>query len=358
MSGTNGSNGNGNTRDGGQPAGCSASELKVLIEKLADRIAVSDESNSAALQSIHTQLNALSAQSRSARSTVPPALAGAFDRLDDAIVDLAARVSSAGAGAERVTEHVAFGAPTADPDDGTIEPQHDADDASQAVRDGALRSIDDIVSAREEAPSEPIASAEPQTSPMPTDDAFVADPDMSWSEDSAEALTRIYESSVPEIAPQLLMSDAEVVNARGTFQPVKTEASAAAIDAVQATAPAASEAPAETSAPAHEPVDKPWLETRLSDIAAQLSDTLDTSDAEISFAEISRRLEMLEGRFENALNDVATRSDVEGLASIEQYLTNLSDKFERSRLELDRVALIEQEVMGLASRLSEDRVTA
>ncbi|MEM1306055.1 MAG: tetratricopeptide repeat protein [Pseudomonadota bacterium] len=373
LSGANGSK-SGKEGDPGESAS-GVPELRLLIEKLADRIAASDETNAAALQTINTQLTALSAQSRNARGSVSSAFATAFDRLDDAITDLANRVARADHGNETTTQSLTLGNIAAD--------QPAAAMAGSETRAAAMTATAPFDEDAAPVPSMPEAmDASDKTAPSSAEtathdgDGFVADPDLAWSEDSAEALTRIYESTMPDVAPQLLMGDTEIVSpsglqARGSFAPQPTAASAAAIEAVQATAPVSDAAadrlgvaapltpPAERqAAPAPDAVDKPWLEHRLSDIASQLSETLGASDAEMSFSEISRRLELLETRFDSALNDVATRADVEGLSQIEQYLTSLSDTFERSRRDLDRVALIEHEVMGLASRLSEDRITA
>ncbi|MEO1695075.1 MAG: hypothetical protein AAFR55_07545, partial [Pseudomonadota bacterium] len=112
LSGANGSN-SGKEGDPGESA-CGAPELRLLIEKLADRIAASDETNAAALQAINTQLTALSAQSRTARGSVSSAFASAFDRLDDAITDLAGRVARADNGSEQTTQPLTLGDVAAD----------------------------------------------------------------------------------------------------------------------------------------------------------------------------------------------------------------------------------------------------
>ncbi|MEO0791164.1 MAG: hypothetical protein AAFY27_01325, partial [Pseudomonadota bacterium] len=105
--------------------------------------------------------------------------------------------------------------------------------------------------------------------------------------------------------------------------------------------------------------DKSWLNDQFNDIAKQLTASLSANEAaELSFSEISERLSALEGRFDAALTDLATRSDVQALQGIETYLADLSQQFDQSREELGRVSLIEREVMTLAERLSEDRIAS
>lgn len=301
-------------------------DIKDLITRLTDQFASSDARTAATLDAIQQQLATLSAQSRAARARVPSHLEVAFDRIDDAIAGLAQKLADAPEPkhpradvehAEAVFEAFANGDDEALPELRTTVEEPSPVDVTQAVEDSA-----------DEHGLSAVSKA--------------GNPDEPWDAASAEALTRIYESDPVDLAPGLEVSE-----------PVQ--------------APVPVEVPSEPTEPEIIPeaglapvvgVDQPWLEERFVSIADQVAQTLTTTEAEVSFSEISRRLDDLESRFEQALQDVAVKPDSEALASIEGYINELSGQVEQSRQEFSRVGVIEQEIVALADRLSEDRIAS
>lgn len=321
-------------------AACEAPELRQLLMQLAEQMQASEQSNTAALNRIAAQLEGMSVQAENARRALPPELVPAFERVEDAIAQLAMRVAQ-----------------SATPSDTHLAMTSSGLSASYAAMQAASPTVafdfapvaETIVSAQAEAAAsrdDEAATAAPALRDTAGDDAaqnddgdsdiavsVAGDPDTPWDEDAAEALTRVYEDNADEIAPFLAGSDA----GEGHMSP-------AALVQDGSTAEALGED------------ERAWLEMRFSEIADQVAQTFDAGTAELSFAQISQRLTDLESRFETALADVATRADLDSLTTIESQLSNLSEQFDRSHEELNRVALIEREVLSLADRLSEERL--
>ncbi|MEO0670539.1 MAG: hypothetical protein AAFZ05_00775 [Pseudomonadota bacterium] len=355
--------------DNAAPAGEADSlglpDIGRLISELGVQMASAERKNAAALERIQGQLEALSQETRRARVRVPAEFAPAFDRLEEAIDALAEKVARAEREARKATAE-ASEAPVDVADDATVqtaaaEPEIEAVEAAEPIT---------FVSPDESSPTEgEPQSAAPAAAPRAgdadpadiIDDATRGNPDEPWDTTSAEALTQIYETNAPELAPGMVAPQATPEPAA----PVAPSEPSASADQKPATAeaPAGADAPARTRTvvklmPQPDAVKAEWLEKRFAEIASQVSKTFGARDAEVSFADLARRLEDLETRFDSAFNDVATRSDVEGLRVIENYLNDITDQFERSQNELGRVSMIEREVMSLAERLSEDRLSS
>jgi localization factor PodJL len=325
-----------------------ASDIKALITRLTDQFMSADERTASTLQAIQTQIATLSAQSRAARANVPDHLVGAFDRIDDAIAGLAQKVAGQVSDSHAATTmdtaeaeavFAAFasnGAPQAEP-------------ASTNLRE----TVADVPVQAQYA--EPAAAAPSQA----------GNPDQPWDRESAEALTRIYESDAPNLAPQMVAPAQVAAPASGLAQvqaqaePMPAPQPAASASAAPMASPAAMAAvnPAAMTAAAVT-LDQPWLEDRFAQIADQVAQTLTSSDAEVSFSQISKRLDDLESRFERALQDVAVKPDTDALSAIESYINEIAGQVEQSREELSRVGAIEQEIMALADRLSEERLSS
>jgi localization factor PodJL len=148
-----------------------------------------------------------------------------------------------------------------------------------------------------------------------------------WDVDSAEALTRHFESG--EGDPRR--------SARGDEpapQPVRADVLWAA------PAPAAEAGR-----------DGAWLEARLADIAERLHQSVAELDPDRSLATLNGRLDQLEARFTDALRSVAQRVDVEGLRLIEAHVTDLTAYLEDARGQLARLDTIDGHVRDMAHKL-------
>jgi hypothetical protein len=146
-----------------------------------------------------------------------------------------------------------------------------------------------------------------------------------WDAESAEALTRLYESDEGQL-----------------HKPHAGER----VRCAQATAHAPGTG--EAGAP-----DRAWLESLLADLAGRLQASVDRLDTDKPVVALSRRLEALEERFSVALERVAQRTDLEGLRTIEAHVLELAAHLERTRDRLEQIGGLEEQVRGLAQRLDE-----
>ncbi|MEO1264447.1 MAG: tetratricopeptide repeat protein [Pseudomonadota bacterium] len=326
-------------------------DIGLLLQQISTQMSAAEEKNTAALEKIQGQLELLSAETRRARRNVPAEFAPAFDRLEEAIDALAEKVARAEQSSRLRAQDTAVPASTGD-----AEAEGDAVDAASepdfapvsditfqeppaVTMPASLRGASDVA---------PPAAAPKMADPDPADTLEAeasGDPDDPWDSQSAEALTRIYETDPEALAPGL--EPGPSVAEAAPEAPAAEETEAKPVSRTQTVVQVL---------PQPNVVKEEWLEERFAKIAGNVAQTFRSSEAEVSFGDLAKRLEELESRLDQALNDVATRSDVEGIRVIENYLNDLSDQFERSQSELSRVGMIEREVMTLAERLSDDRL--
>ena len=155
------------------------------------------------------------------------------------------------------------------------------------------------------------------------------DPSEPWDTQSAEALARLYESG-----EGFLHRRPEDKHAR-RWQPPQAEAPAA---------PPAGESEGRGNA---------WLEARLAEIAERLQGSLAGINPDKAVAHLNHRLDAIEERFNEALSQVARRSDMDGLKLIEAHVMELAAHVEQTRGRLDRIDAIDEQMQGLARRLEE-----
>jgi localization factor PodJL len=155
------------------------------------------------------------------------------------------------------------------------------------------------------------------------------DPAEPWDSQSAEALTRLYESG-----EGFLHRQPEDKHAR-RWQPPQTEA------------------------PAPPPADEPGglgsarLEARIAEIADRLQGSLAGINPDKAVAHLNHRLDAIEERFNEALSQVAQRSDLDGLKLIEAHVMELAAHVEQTRGRFDRIDAIDEQMQGLARRLED-----
>ena len=96
-----------------------------------------------------------------------------------------------------------------------------------------------------------------------------------------------------------------------------------------------------------------WLDARIAEIAARLQQSVADLAPDKSLSVLNGRLDQLQARFTDALQDVAQRSDVEGLRLIEAHVTDLTGHLEDARSQLARLDAIEGHVRDLARKLDD-----
>ena len=349
---------------------CAAHDLKHVIAALISQISDADRRQSDAIGLMQARLSELGADARSVQKRVPAEFADAFGRLEDALSGLAERLAEASVRhsedmpsrpAEAVARHAslaqvaaAIATPVVPPV--ATEPTVIEESAllSDATPPPALRSaVSDPAEGR-------IMRSKPTQDPFEfAVDSVDGDPDNPWREQDAEALTRAYEDATGHVAPRVpatpgLATPAPVTHALAAPQPASIPHPASAIQAaVSPVMPLAAMAAAAPIA-----ADRAWLDERFSDIAARIDAELGRLDPETALADFGRRFDVMEARFATALQDVATRADVEGIKIVEACLNDLSDQIERTQGEVARFGSLEAEVVALAGRLSEERLAA
>jgi len=155
------------------------------------------------------------------------------------------------------------------------------------------------------------------------------DPGEPWDTQSAEALARLYESGEGFLHRRLEDNPAR------RWQPPQAKAPAI---------PTAGEPEGRGNA---------WLEARLADIAERLQGSLAGINPDKAVAHLNHRLDAIEARFNEALSQVAQRSDLDGLKLIEAHVMELASHVEHTRGRLDRIDAIDEQMQGLARRLEE-----
>lgn len=104
--------------------------------------------------------------------------------------------------------------------------------------------------------------------------------------------------------------------------------------------------------------DKIWLDARLSDIATRVEQSLAASRSDKAIASMEHRLTDFEQRMVATLGGVATKGDVEALASMEAQIRDLRAQFEITHTELMRIDDLERQLAHIAQQTSHDELGA
>jgi localization factor PodJL len=324
--------------------GCRSEELKGLLRTLSNQVADADRRHSDALRQMQGRLARLGGQSETLKASLPQEYASAFSRIEDGMAQLAERLTDT----NRPYPNDAFS--SVDPDeysetvrqsefrDRSIEDAEEpADLAVETAADRAWNEID--------SPSSSFAEAETSMAPavgqLHDDDDFKNDPDNPWDRQAADALSRLYDS--PDIAQTL--RDA------GDAAPRTQPALGLAPGVADVGSPMALSARASDG-------ERAWLEAKLADIAARVEHSLAELKPDSSLIVLGERFDQLEERFSTALDEVATRSDVEGLRLVEAHVNEIAAHLEQAQAQLARIDSIEGQFAELRDKLSDDQIVA
>ncbi len=316
--------------------GLSDNELSKILNEVSVLMAASGQRQSSAMQNVRQRINELSNEAHDAGQALPGDERDTFQRIANAMSDLADRVSEE---------------PEAPQPAISSAPMRDAPDVGEALElsPGSAPSRQDQYATASEAPDDARTYTSRHVA-APSDQAheIVANPDEPWDETSAEQLTRLYESSGFDAQP----AQTPEVAAPLSFAP----------PSAPSVAPVASQ-PGETVLPPQRAgitaQDRTWLSDQFSEIAANIELNFGSSDRyDTAIQSIEQRLDALEGLVRTAVQDGATRSDVASLADIETVIFEFAAQFEKTQAELARIEGLEAEITTLAGRLSEERVEA
>ena len=98
------------------------------------------------------------------------------------------------------------------------------------------------------------------------------------------------------------------------------------------------------------------LETRLAGITSEIQQALAAFRADHSLQPLRQRFDHFEKRFEAALANVATRTDVEGLKLVEAHVSELFERADAAKEQLSRLVVVEAQLAGLKTNLSDERM--
>lgn len=218
-----------------------------------------------------------------------------------------------------------------------------------------------------------IANAEPANEdlPQPTAPESVAgDMEQPWDLESAEALTCIYESGeagfamhprlVPGMLPGMLPDVSEAPRLEYD-EPVAYEPAPGAKEETEE--PHSSDL--ETAAGAFadpgasnvgQLIDQAWLEERFAELAVKIEEAMLVVREDEALEDLSCRFGEFEQRLGDALEDVATRQDIDALKVAESQIDSMLEYFERVEAQLGRIDSLEGQLESIIERISDDHL--
>jgi localization factor PodJL len=99
-----------------------------------------------------------------------------------------------------------------------------------------------------------------------------------------------------------------------------------------------------------------WLEAKFADLAERVQISLDDMRQDNSLVSLDQRFDQFEQRLGDALDDMATRSDPNGLKQVETHIGDLVAQLEQARSQLGRLEQIEGNLTELMNRVSDERL--
>jgi len=324
-------------------------DIKHMLSEVIAHITDADRRSTASLRQMQERLESLGHEARSVRNGVPAGYLPGFDRIEDGMSLLAARIAQSYSAREHEAESNAPGtvdvpaetvaAPVVDqayiPATPMAPPVVETVQAAPAPANPTWFDLEQPNPLSSTTPGLLRARSTSYASDVDTFDVIETLPDTSnepWSVDTAAALVDIYAGD--EALPFHAAALAE--------KPV---------------APAPALAPVvEDREPAV--VEKHWLDGRLSEIAARVERSLAESRSDKALASMEHRLDEFESRMIAVLNGVATKHDVESLANLEIQIRDLRAQFELTHTELMRIDDLERQLSHIAQQTSDENVGA
>ncbi|MEQ1653570.1 MAG: tetratricopeptide repeat protein [Hyphomicrobium sp.] len=313
--------------------GCRAGDLKGLLNSIVDQISDADRRHSDTLQQLQERMAGIGREAKSIKPRVPDSFAGAFERIEAGMAELASRIAEAGESRSDANMQSHDGEPSyraAAAPATVVAPAAYAVSSSFGEPPAALRSAADTASAATRRRTEEASRAQAGVDTFDVIETTlpgnVSDP---WDRDAAEALTGLYETS----APGFPAKSSDMSHAEG-----RLGGQAFAAMPVQAAVPG---------------LDHLWLEQRFTEISKRIDESLNEIRPDQGFFAIGQRVDQLEQHFSNLIEGVATRGDVEGVRLIEAHVSELAGHLENAHQQLMRLDVIEDHLVGLADKIDD-----
>jgi localization factor PodJL len=367
-----------------EPEGrCAAEDLRHVLRHIADQISDADRRHSSALRELIDRLAVLGEKTEQAGAHVPAGPAPAFDRVEDGMEQLAHRLT----GPERD-----WRVESADPTetDATAEPASQSSPGAGACA-AADRAIETDPSPAQEraysatalqttapAPLKSAVASSGQTFRSRADDqaaigrapkpdpfdfaeySMLQDPMQPWDKEQADALAHIYhQDAAPGLAPAPVDAPAmpaTPVSSAAQLPPAEQQPVASVAAPVSEPSEAELAEPGAAAPAAWNEADRDWLDRKFADIAARVEQSLLEMRPEGSLAEIQSLFDVLESRLADALEDVATRADVDGLRIVEAHIRELAAHVAEAQASMARLDGIEAQLAELVDRISGEGV--
>ncbi len=384
-------------------------EMRAIMKLIASQIDDADRQHSETLTQMYDRLHELGHEAQISRAKSPTSYAPAFDRIREGIEQLAKLVGQSdraqatdpetdrgadpGAAAtdQKLSDHLNR-IRVADVEDTRNEDMMITDNAADRMQyaydefdepsvssDGEAHAEHEPAAPSAHAHSAPAGFAHPaheSRAPVTERDAALApnsvagDADQPWDLASAEALTRVYEEEMGRVdrAPEVSQS-AMMTAAPSAARPAMHKPEAFGMDV-----PAYSKGPSfdfDTTGSAAKPekdcagscissvspaIEQAWLEERFTEIAAKIEETFAELRDDEALHALSARFGDFEQRMGHALEDVATRQDLDALKAAEDQIDSMVGYFERVEDKLARIDNLEAQMEALLDRFSDDRL--
>ena len=314
----------------GPQTGCHASDLKGLLHSIVDQISEADRRHSDTLRQMQEKLGSMGREARSIRSRVPDQFAAAFERIEAGMAELASRVADAG------SSHADSHEIQSPADEAPMSMSH-RPPAPQQPHDEQPKALRSAVDPNAPAPRRRDEESNRPHAKVDTFDVFESslpgDTSDPWDREAAEALTEIYDTGDAAYGAKPSMNEATPPHTHS-----QAHSFASAMPQAAAVAPG---------------IDHAWFESRFADVAARIEQSLADISPDQSFFALSQRLEQFERQFNGAIEQVATRHDVEGVRLIEAHISEIAGHLEDTHNQLVRLDTIESQLADIADRINE-----
>lgn len=315
-------------------------ELRDLLQTIASQIEAADHRHTDILEEMRERLAVLSLEAERVRDSVPLPVEDLFRRIEQGLADLGRRLDGGW------DHHLA------DLDVREL-PQLQVPGAAE---DTLARAPAALRSATESFPDHP-KDTNGRLAGIDTFDV-IGDAELDlledlWSPRDAEALAQSYEEAeaalvhrAPDLGPQQPGQIPPPEDAAGS----RIETS---VEDVSFASPAARHAE-----PLDRATDREWLDQRMAEIAQRIEQSLAEIRPDSSITILGERFDALESKLAVVLEDVATRSDLDGLKTVEGHIAELAHHIEHAEAQLARLDAIEQQLIAVVQQLAEQRMAA
>jgi localization factor PodJL len=156
--------------------------------------------------------------------------------------------------------------------------------------------------------------------------------DNPWSEETARALTRFYESGEAFLGSVREAAHAAVNAAEDMVDQHRDHANVSSVEPT-------------------------WLDQRLAEIATRIEQSLAAIKPDSSLLKLGQRFDQLETRVGSALDGMITRADLKELHLAEAQIEEIGAQLDQLRRQYARLDAIDAHLGTLAAQLSDDRLT-